>query len=125
MKGIGIEAIILDNDLNEKERESILIKAIMNNNDEIVYQDVLELNQIEEIKSYENLEDFIEEIINTSKTIFKDKFNIFDISGISDKDNYLWTIRCILDQKDCFYTFKTTNNNEKFIETFVNNKDED
>lgn len=124
MKAIGIDAIILDDELQITKKESTLIQALLDNNGDISYQDVLELNTLKEIQKYENLSEFLETTLNAAKQVFGTEFNAFEISGVNEEDNYLWNIRCILDDGYFFYNFKDlTEQKIKFVETLVKEED--
>ena len=124
MKAIGIDAIILDDNLKIVQKESTLIKALLDSNGDISYEDVLELNTLKEIKDYDDLSNFLETTLNAAKQVFGTDFNIFDISGVDENNNYLWNIRCILDGDYFFYNFNDlTEKNIEFVETLVNQED--
>ena len=118
MKAIGIDAIVLDDDCNVTKKESILIKAILNENGDIVCQDVLNLETVKEIQEFDELQDFLDNVLHTAENEFGKDFNSFEISGINEQNKYTWNIKCIKDENDCFYTFNDlTNMNIEFVET--------
>lgn len=106
MKAIGIDAILMNDDCEIVEKQSSMIKALLNDNGEIAFQDILNLNLLSEIKEYDDLHNFLDLAINTAKSEFDDKFNVFEISGINDSDEYTWNIRCIYEDGNLYYTFK-------------------
>lgn len=122
MKAIGIDAFKLNEDLNIINKESTLIKALINSNGELVYEDIINFDTREKIEQYNELQDFLDIVLQTAKTEFGTNFNVFNISGIDDNDDYLWTIRCTIDDEIFIYTF-TSPSDEKFIETLVKNID--
>lgn len=122
MKAIGIDAILMNDDCEIVEKQSSMVKALLDNNGEIVFQDVLNLNSLSEIKEYSDLHDFLYLAINTAKNEFDDKFNIFEISGINDSDEYTWNIRCIYEGGNLYYTFKDLSDLHMiFKDSFVGN----
>lgn len=124
MKAIGIDAIVLDDNLEVVKKESTLIQALLDNNGDISYQEVLEVNTLKEIQNYDNLSEFLETTLNAAKQVFGTDFNAFEISGVDDEDNYLWNIRCIIDEDYFFYNFKDlTEQKIKFVETLVKQED--
>ena len=120
MKAIGIDALLIDDDCKIQKKESTLIKAILNSNGEIVYEDILEIETLKELKKYQNLQEFLGDILNTAKTEFGNEFNSFEISGINENNTYTWNIKCISDEDDFIYSFyDITEKNIKFNETLI------
>ena len=120
MKAIGINAIVLDDNCEVICREGTMIRAVLNKDGQISYQDIFELNTLSQIKEYSDLPDFIEDTINAAKSEFGSDFNEFQIVGIDDNNNQTWAIKCSIAEEDIFYTFADfTDRNIKFIETLI------
>lgn len=120
MKAIGIDALLIDDNCEIQKKESTLIKAILNSNGDIAYEDILEIETLNDLKKYQNLQDFLGDILNTAKLEFGDEFNSFEISGINEENIYTWNIKCIADDGDFIYSFNDiTEKKIEFSETLI------
>ena len=68
-------------------------------------QDILNIDNIYDLKKYVKLQEFLSDILNTAKSEFEGNFNCFEISGINEDNFYTWNIKCIKDEDDFIYSF--------------------
>lgn len=106
LKALQIDSLKLDDNLKEIDKKTILIKAFLNEKDNIEFDEILNFDTKEKIKNYNNIDSFIESCIKTFKKEVDNNYSVFDISGISQEDETLWKIRCFNDDEYCSYSFK-------------------
>lgn len=120
MKAIGINALVLDDNCDVICREGTMVKAVLNKEGQVSYNEILNFNTLSEIKEFPALQDFIEDLLNAARSEFGDEFNSFEITGIDDNNNHTWIIRCTPIDGDVIYTFDDySDKNIRFIETLV------
>lgn len=120
MKAVGINALILNDNCEVTHIESTMIKAILNKDGQISYDDILEFNTLQEIRKYPNLQDFIDDVLNAAINEFGDEFNSFEIVGINEYDEYTWVIECTPNYGSLTYTLNDwTNKHIRFVETWL------
>lgn len=119
MKAIGIDAIKFNDDLEIIKKDSTLIKALINTDGELVYENIIGFDTKEKIEKYADLDEFLETVLQTAKSEFGNDYHAFDISGINEDDKYLWSIRCSLYDDVYVFTFRETNNEDVFTETLI------